>query len=270
MTKHFMDRAIELARGVRGSTSPNPPVGAVVVRDGTIVGEGETRPAGGAHAEVVALREAANKAHGATLYVTLEPCSHWGRTPPCTDAIIQAGISEVHAATLDPNPAVHGHGVERLRDSGIKVVVGERKSEAARLIQAHSHYSRTGRPLVTLFIGDEPSALRTCLSRTDVAVEPVQASDPALARAVGEAAGPEGSATIAEQMSLRLTDLRPAHGAHGGLVPSRLSAVPSLTELMNELGRQNVTSVLVAGSREILDRFQSEQLADRVLEDCIQ
>ena len=146
----LMRRALELARASVGETSPNPPVGAVIVRDGRIVGEGRTRPAGQAHAEVVALRQAGELARGATLYVTLEPCSHHGRTPPCTDAIIAAGVSEVHASMPDPNPRVGGRGFELLREAGIAVSVGECREEAEELAAPHSMFITTGMPLVTL------------------------------------------------------------------------------------------------------------------------
>ena len=146
----MMRRALELALSAVGHTSPNPPVGAVLVRDGRIVGEGSTQPAGQSHAEIVALRQAAELANGATLYVTLEPCSHHGRTPPCADAIIAAGISEVHAAIVDPNPLVAGRGLQMLRDAGISVTLGEGRDEAEELIAPHSTYITTGRPLVTL------------------------------------------------------------------------------------------------------------------------
>src|SRR5579872_371680 len=98
-----MGLAIDLARKVQGSTSPNPPVGAVLVRADVVVGEGATQPPGAAHAEIVALRQAAEAARGATLYVTLEPCSHWGRTPPCAEALARAGVATVHMSLLDPN-----------------------------------------------------------------------------------------------------------------------------------------------------------------------
>ena len=146
----LMRRALELARASVGETSPNPPVGAVIVRDGRIVGEGRTQPAGQAHAEVVALRQASELARGATLYVTLEPCSHHGRTPPCTDAIIAAGVSEVHASMPDPNPQVGGRGLEFLREAGIAVSVGECREEAEELAAPHSMFISTGMPLVTL------------------------------------------------------------------------------------------------------------------------
>ena len=145
----FMRRALELALTAVGSTRPNPPVGAVVVREGRIVGEGHTQPAGENHAEIVALRQAGELARGSTLYVTLEPCSHHGRTPPCTEAIIAAGVSEVCASVVDPNPQVCGKGLEQLRQSGIQVIVGEGREEAEKLIAPHAKFITTGTPLVT-------------------------------------------------------------------------------------------------------------------------
>ena len=150
MTASYMLRALELADSAVGHTSPNPPVGAVLVRDGRVVGEGNTQPVGQAHAEVVALRRAAELAAGATLYVTLEPCSHYGRTPPCADAIIAAGVAEVHVSIADPNPRVAGRGLESLRQAGIAVTLGEGRDEAEELIAPHSTYITTGTPLVTL------------------------------------------------------------------------------------------------------------------------
>ena len=116
-----MGQAIELAREALGATSPNPAVGAALVKDGRVVGRGATQPPGQSHAEVAALAEAGELARGASLYVTLEPCCHWGRTPPCTRAIIEAGVSEVVVAATDPNPAVAGRGITELRDAGIAV-----------------------------------------------------------------------------------------------------------------------------------------------------
>jgi pyrimidine deaminase RibD-like protein len=146
-----MGRALELARQARG-TSPNPPVGAVLVKDGRVVGEGYTRPPGGPHAERVALQEAGDEALGAILYVTLEPCSHTGRTPPCTEAIIQAGVRQVHMALLDPNPLVHGGGVRALAAGGVTVVT-DPIDGAEELIEPHAIYSVEGRPFVALALG---------------------------------------------------------------------------------------------------------------------
>ena len=118
-----MDEALELARRGLGRTSPNPAVGAVLVRDGSVVGRGFHTYATGKHAEVVALEEAGGQARGADLYVTLEPCSHLGRTPPCADALSEAGVSRVVAAMEDPNPLVSGRGFRRLVEAGIHVEV---------------------------------------------------------------------------------------------------------------------------------------------------
>lgn len=145
----YLTRALELADLAVGRTSPNPAVGAVVVKNGLIVGEGFTQPPGSAHAEVVALAAAGRHADGADLYVTLEPCCHHGRTPPCTDAIVAAGVRAVRVATLDPFPEVNGRGVEILRRAGIEVEVGEHAREADRLNAAFFHFVRTGRPFVT-------------------------------------------------------------------------------------------------------------------------
>ena len=106
----YMERALSLARLALGSTSPNPAVGAVIAKDGVIIGEGYTQPPGAAHAEIVAMKQAGEESRGATMYVTLEPCCHFGRTPPGSEAIIESGIAEVHIATLDPNPQVSGRG----------------------------------------------------------------------------------------------------------------------------------------------------------------
>lgn len=146
----FMRRALELAALARGKTSPNPLVGAVVVKDGVIVGEGYHRKAGTPHAEVIALREAGLRAKGADLYVSLEPCCHYGRTPPCTKAIIEAGIKRVVVACEDPNPLVAGKGIEILRQAGITVDVGVLREEARRLNEVFFKYITTGRPFVTL------------------------------------------------------------------------------------------------------------------------
>lgn len=144
----FMRRALTLARQAGGWASPNPAVGAVVVKAGQIVGEGYHRRAGAPHAEVEALQAAGKLAQGATLYVTLEPCNHYGRTPPCTEAIINAGIAQVFYATGDPNPHVTGSGHRRLSKAGLTVHQGPCTAEAQHLNRFFFHYIRTGRPYV--------------------------------------------------------------------------------------------------------------------------
>lgn len=143
-----MRRALELARQALGSTSPNPAVGAVVVKEGRIVGEGRTQPPGGPHAEIVALREAGDAAQGAALYVTLEPCCHQGRTGACTKAIVDAGVREVHFSHLDPDPNVSGRGKRALEEAGIAVHVGEGEAEARRINEAYIKHRTTGLPFV--------------------------------------------------------------------------------------------------------------------------
>jgi diaminohydroxyphosphoribosylaminopyrimidine deaminase/5-amino-6-(5-phosphoribosylamino)uracil reductase len=145
-----MARALALAARGLGLTSPNPAVGAVLVREGRAVGEGAHIRAGGPHAEAVALGQAGAAARGATCYVTLEPCAHHGRTPPCVDALVQAGVTRVVAACRDPDPRVNGRGAEALRTAGIEVVLGVREAEARALNRAFFAFVATGRPHVTL------------------------------------------------------------------------------------------------------------------------
>ena len=144
-----MRRALELAALGCGRTAPNPPVGAVMVRDGRIVGEGYHAAAGQAHAEIVALAAAGPLARGATLHVTLEPCCHHGRTPPCTDAIVAAGVAEVRYAIADPDPRVAGGGQRALVEAGIRVEAGDSAEAAGELLRGYLLRGRLGRPWVT-------------------------------------------------------------------------------------------------------------------------
>lgn len=143
----MMRRCIELARRALGKTAPNPLVGSVIVRDGKIVGEGFHPGAGQPHAEVFALREAGELAAGATVYVNLEPCNHYGRTPPCSEALIQAKVAKVVAGMVDPNPLVAGTGLARLREAGIEVVAGVEGEACQKLNEAFVHRILYRRPL---------------------------------------------------------------------------------------------------------------------------
>ncbi len=145
----YMKQALSLAKLALGQVSPNPAVGAVVVKEGEVIGQGYTQPPGSWHAEVMALKQAGEKARGGVMYVTLEPCCHYGRTPPCTQAIIAAGISEVHLATLDPNPLVSGHGETEMEREGVKTYVGEHEEEAKEINEAYIKFITTGMPFVT-------------------------------------------------------------------------------------------------------------------------
>jgi diaminohydroxyphosphoribosylaminopyrimidine deaminase/5-amino-6-(5-phosphoribosylamino)uracil reductase len=150
LDEKFMRRALELARATVGLASPNPQVGCVLVRDGHVVGEGAHLYDEFDHAEIVALKQAGERAHGATVYVTLEPCSHHGRTGPCADALIAARVRRVVAATVDPNPQVSGQGIAWLRAAGVEVDVGACEAEARAVNDAFARFIRTGSPLVTL------------------------------------------------------------------------------------------------------------------------
>lgn len=151
--EYYMARALELARRGRFTTTPNPNVGCVLVRDGILVGEGWHQRAGEPHAEVHALRMAGEQARGATAYVTLEPCSHFGRTPPCCDALIAAGVSRVVVAMQDPNPQVAGRGLYRLQQAGIQVSHGLMMTEAEALNRGFLKRMRTGFPFIQLKLG---------------------------------------------------------------------------------------------------------------------
>jgi diaminohydroxyphosphoribosylaminopyrimidine deaminase / 5-amino-6-(5-phosphoribosylamino)uracil reductase len=168
--RRFMELALTLGRRGLGRTWPNPAVGAVVVKDGVIVGRGWTQPGGRPHAEPVALAQAGEAARGATLYVTLEPCSHFGKSPPCADAIIAAGISRVVAAIEDPNPEVAGKGHAKLRAAGIAVDVGLCAQEAAHAHAGHFRRVRDGRPHVILKLAVSADEKIGAVGRKPVAI----------------------------------------------------------------------------------------------------
>lgn len=201
--QQMMRRALTLARRGVGKTSPNPAVGCVIVRDGQIVGEGWHRKAGTPHAEVHALRQAGDRAQGATVYVTLEPCSHHGRTPPCAEALLAARVAEVCVGMVDPNPLVSGRGVKVLQAAGIVVTVGVCEPACRRLNEPFIKQMTTGRPFVLLkmaatldgwsattsgdskWITSEPSRtlvhrLRSRMDAIMVGIETVLADDPLL------------------------------------------------------------------------------------------
>jgi len=144
----YMQRALSLAMLALGHSAPNPAVGAVIVKDDVIVGEGYTQPPGSDHAEVVALNQAGERAKEAAMYVTLEPCCFYGRTPPCTQAIINAGIAEVHVPMIDPNPLVSGRGMSELEEAGIKTYIGEYEEEALEINESYVKFTAKGLPFV--------------------------------------------------------------------------------------------------------------------------
>ena len=155
MTNHevYMDLALDNARAMKGQTDPNPLVGSVIVNDNRIVGVGTHLKAGEPHAEIHALRMAGELAKGGTIYVTLEPCSHHGRTGPCAEAIVKAGIKKAVIATLDPNPLVAGNGVKILKDAGIEVITGVRQAEAWKMNEVFNKFIVEKKPFITLKAG---------------------------------------------------------------------------------------------------------------------
>jgi len=146
----WMEMAYGLAEQARGRTSPNPMVGAVVVRDGLVVGHGYHAEPGQPHAEIIALRSAGPRARGATLYITLEPCVHWGRTAPCIDTVLAAGLRRAVVSAIDPNPLVNGRGIRRLEEAGLDVSVGLLAERNAALNEAHAKWIVRQTPFVTL------------------------------------------------------------------------------------------------------------------------
>jgi diaminohydroxyphosphoribosylaminopyrimidine deaminase/5-amino-6-(5-phosphoribosylamino)uracil reductase len=313
--KDFMESALSLAGLALGYTSPNPAVGAVVVRDGVVVGLGHTQPPGSVHAEIMALRQAGTRAKGATMYVTLEPCCHQGRTPPCTQAIIDAGIAEVNIALIDPNPLVSGKGIKVLQKAGIKTFVGRCEEEAREINEGYIKFITTGMPFViakfamsldgkiatqsgdSKWISGEESRkfvhyLRNIVDAIMVGANTVAADDPQLsARGCSGKGGKiklqplkvivDGrgrtplSARVFEEPGKTLIAMakpfntKTAEGFRrtGAEVVGLLAKenVIDLKELLNILGKREVTSVLVEGGSGLFGSLFDHGLVDKVL-----
>lgn len=253
----WMRRALRLA--ARGYTPPNPMVGCVLVKDGAVVGEGYHLRAGGPHAEVVALEAAGERARGATAYVSLEPCSHSGRTPPCAPALVAAGVARVVAAALDPNPRVSGKGIAILQEAGIAVQVGLLEEEARRLNAAFFHYQTTGRPFVLLKAAmtlDGKIATRTGDSRW--------ITGPRARRHVHRLRAQSGAVLCGIGTAL----------ADDPLLTARLPGVPRqpLRVVLDTHLRLPLTSRLVATAREVPTLIAAGKTPDRcrrmALENC--
>jgi diaminohydroxyphosphoribosylaminopyrimidine deaminase/5-amino-6-(5-phosphoribosylamino)uracil reductase len=300
-----MRRAIALAAEVRTSTAPNPWVGAVVVPPGaaTETYEGATAPPGGPHAEVTALAAAGAAARGATLYVTLEPCAHHGRTPPCTDAIVEAGVARVVVGVEDPDPRVAGSGLAGLRAAGVEVSIGTAADEVTEQLAPYLKHRRTGHPWVVLkmaasldgrtaapdgtsrWITGEAARhdvhlLRACSDAVLVGAGTVRADDPRLTvRLDDEESGDDGaggagtrgdrdeygdSAADAED-DRRPQPLRVVLGQ----VPDHAKVRPALelsgdlNDVLTELGRRGVLQLLVEGGATVAHDFHAAGLVDR-------
>jgi len=310
----YMKQALSLAKLAIGEVSPNPAVGALIVRKGEIVGQGYTQPPGSSHAEIVALQQAGDKARGSTLYSTLEPCCHYGRTPPCTRAIIAAGVAEVHFAMIDPNPQVNGNGKAELETNGIKVIMGELANEASVLNEAYLKFISTGIPFITAkfavsldgkiatrtgdsrWISGEDSRkyvhyLRYANDAIMVGVNTVIADDPSL---ITKCCGGRGG--TAKQQPLRIIIDSKARTpssakiftqpgktliAHGKINSETAAAYSKMNiellelstkrgfvdtkQLLQLLGKRNITSVLVEGGGTLLGSLFDQNQVDKVI-----
>lgn len=309
--ERYMWLALDLAAKGMGDVSPNPLVGAVLVRNGEVIATGYHRRCGGPHAEAVALDAARETARKATLYINLEPCSHSGRTPPCAEKIIEAGITRVVVAVQDPNPLVNGRGLARLREAGIKVRTGVLKEKAERLNEVFLHYIGTGLPFVTMKTGmtmDGKIATRTGASRwitgehsrefghrlrqqndaIMVGVGTVLADDPYLTNRLPKE-GRTPLRVIVDSTARTPPDANVVTGRHGRTLlavtenaaaermaqlkdagveivvfpPGSDGRVP-LTELMAELGRREISSVLAEGGSELNYALLAKGLVNKV------
>jgi diaminohydroxyphosphoribosylaminopyrimidine deaminase / 5-amino-6-(5-phosphoribosylamino)uracil reductase len=290
-----MRQAIALADQVRTTTAPNPWVGSIVVptdpvsqsdagRGATELFEGATAPPGGPHAEVSALARAGERARGATLYVTLEPCAHHGRTPPCTDAIVEAGVARVVIGIEDPDPLVAGRGIASLRDAGIEVTVGVAADEVAAQLAPYLKHRTTGRPWVVLkmassldgrtaapdgtsrWITGEASRrdvhrLRAHSDAVLVGAGTVRSDDPELTVRLDDERDDQGDGRVRDRpQPLRVVLGRAPAAAK---VQPALELSGDLTDVLGELGRRGVLQLLVEGGATVAHDFHAAGLVDR-------
>ena len=273
-----MRAALAAAGALHRRTAPNPRVGAVVVANGRIVGSGATQPPGGAHAERVALSEAGPAAAGATVYTTLEPCDHEGRTAPCTDAIIGADVARVVVGVGDPDPEVSGRGLESLRRAGLVVEVGVLADEVTDALAAYLHHRRTGRPFVVLKLAatlDGRIAAPDGSSRwitgpeARLDVHSLRASCDAICVGAGTVRADD------PRLDVRDADGRVADGEDPprrvvlGAIPAGARVLPAeeyhgdLDGLLDGLGADGVLKLLVEGGADVAGRFHRAGLVDR-------
>ena len=264
-----MGRALRLAATVRATTSPNPWVGCVVEPGGF---EAATSPPGGPHAEVTALAAAGAQARGATLYSTLEPCSHHGRTPPCVDAIVDAGVARVVVGIVDPDPHVRGAGVRALRDAGIRVDVGVCEDEVREQLGPYLKHRTTGRPWVVLKLATSLDGRTAAPDGTSRWITGTAA------RADGHRLRSESDAVIVGAGTVRADDpaltVRDVPGVDPlrvvlGRAPAGARAHPALEmegdlgDVLDRLGRQGVVQAVVEGGATVAGRFHRAGLVDR-------
>jgi diaminohydroxyphosphoribosylaminopyrimidine deaminase/5-amino-6-(5-phosphoribosylamino)uracil reductase len=307
----YMALALKLAERGKGRTSPNPSVGAIIVQKEKIVGQGYHKRPGEPHAEVEALRSAGSKARGSTLYLNLEPCSHQGRTPPCTESIIKSGIKKVVVALKDPNPLVNGKGIKRLRSAGIEVKSGVLRKPALRLNEGYIKYITTGKPFIILKTaasldgkiatsqGDSKwitgarareytHRLRGEMDGILVGIGTVLADDPYLrANSKERRKNQREPVKIIVDTKLR-TPLRAKVLSPPAIIATTKGASPkkvsvlrkkgievliieekegkvNLRKLIKELGKREITNLMIEGGAEINTSFLKENLVDKIL-----
>lgn len=309
-----MQEALKLAEKGRGYTNPNPMVGSVVVQDGEIVGRGYHQKAGKPHAEIEALQEAGEKSRGATLYVTLEPCCHYGRTPPCVDRVLRAGIRKVVAAMQDPNPKVSGKGIQQLQRAGVEVQVGILAKEARQLNEVFIKYITTKLPFVLCkmamsldgkiaTVGGESKyithaqsrewvhRMRSELDAVMIGINTVLNDDPLLTTRLKDRPGRSPHRVIVDSklripLEARVLDKDPvvktliftlesasaekrknleAKGAMVFPVKENESGRVVLHSVLEQLGRMEISSLLLEGGAEINASAFQESLVDKVV-----
>ncbi len=272
-----MGRAMELAATVRSATTPNPWVGAVLVTaDGsTVIGEGATAPPGGAHAEVWALSQAGEAARGATLYTTLEPCSHHGRTPPCVEAIVDAGVARVVVGVEDPDPQVAGRGLAALAAAGIDVTVGVAAAEVSDQLAPYLKHRSTGQPWVVLKMAASLDGRTAAPDRTSRWITGEEARRDVHRLRADSDAVLVGAGTVRAddpELTVRLEDgiersqpLRVVLGRapEGARVHPALELSGELGQVLDELGRRGVLQLLVEGGARVAHDFHAAGLVDR-------
>ena len=273
---HWMEVALAEGRAVRHRTPPNPWVGAVVVTANGAPFLGATEPPGGRHAEIVALDDAGSLARGATLFVTLEPCSHTGRTGPCVEAIIAAGVSRVVVAVEDPDALVSGSGLEALRSAGIEVELGCLADAATEDLASYLHHRRTGRPLVTVKLAstlDGRTAAADGSSRwitSEAArrdVHELRASCDAILVGAGTVRSDDPELTVRLDRDIEHQPRRLVLGAipEGAKVLPAESVGGDLGALLDRLGSEGVLSLLVEGGAQVAHSFITGGFADRLV-----
>ena len=272
-----MDRAIALGDAVRGTTGDNPWVGCVILdQSGEIIGEGATQAPGQAHAEVMALAQAGDRAQGATVVVTLEPCSHVGRTPACVEALIEAGVSSVVYAIEDPDQRVGGTGAAALRGAAIDVAAGVRAREVSEQLAPYLHHRRTGRPLVVLKMASTLDGRTAAADGTSKWITSEEArADVANLRARSDAII-VGAGTVRSDdplLTARTTPepVRQPQRIVLGAIPEGARVLPArsyegdLAALIDELGQSGVLQVLIEGGASVAQAFIEANLVDRVV-----